>query len=256
MSVDIRAIGAHPDDIEMICGGTIAKMIDRGYTAAIIDMTRGESGTRGTPEQRQAEADAAAKVLGVGERINLQQPDSRMSNTLEARIAVVEQIRRLRPKIVMTHWWEDLHPDHAATGQIVRDTMYPAGFANFPAKGQPFRPNEYLFFMAHFPFEPSFIVDIEGYWEQKVESILCYGSQLHDSTVDGLETFISEPTFMKRLEGRARHYGNQIYREFGEPFLVRRPVPVDDPINLYKPFTKVHASNNTNPAFGDVAGTK
>lgn len=252
MSVDVLAIGAHPDDVEMICGGTVAKMVDRGYSVAVIDMTRGEMGTRGTPETREHEAQEAARVLGVSERVNLEQPDGRMENTLEARVAVVEQIRRLRPKLVLTHYWDDLHPDHSATGKIVRDTMYPSGFANYPAKGTPYRPNEYLYFMAHTPFEPSFIVDVTDYWERKIESVKCYMSQLHDQTVDGLETLIAEPTFIKRLEGRARHYGNMIYREFGEPFLVRRPVPIEDPVAVYEPFGKVHASANTHPELGEL----
>jgi len=246
-SVDVLAIGAHPDDVEMTVGGTLAKLIDRGKTVAILDMTRGEMGTRGTPEIRAAEAQAAADVLGVSERINLELPDSRLANTEEARIKVIEQIRRLRPKLVLTHYWEDLHPDHAATGHIVKDTMYPAGFGNYPARGTPFRPSEYLFFMAHFPFDPSFVVDVADYWDKKIESVQCYGSQLHDKTVDGLETLIAQPTFIKRLEGRSRNYGNMIYREHGEPYIVRRPVPVDDPIALYEPFDKVHASKNTNP---------
>lgn len=241
MAVDILAIGAHPDDVEMICGGTIAKMVDRGYSVGVVDMTRGELGTRGTPESRAQEAAAAAAVLGVSERVNLGLPDTRVTNNEEARVLVVEEIRRLRPKLVLSHYWEDLHPDHAATGQIVKDTMYPAGFANFPAKGEPYRPNEYLFFMAHFGFEPSFIVDIAHYHERKMESVKCYQSQLHDGTKDGLETLIAQPTFLNRLEARARHFGSMIYREFGEPFLVRRPVPVDDPLALYEPFPKVYA---------------
>lgn len=245
MSVDVLVIGAHPDDVEMIVGGTVAKLVDRGRTVAIADMTRGEMGTRGTPEIRKAEADAAAKVLGVVERVNLELPDGRLENNELARVKVIELIRRLRPRIVMTHYWDDLHPDHSATGFIVRDTMYPSGFANYPAKGAPFRPNEYLFFMAHFTFEPSFIVDIDGYWDKKVESIKCYQSQLHDATRDGLETLISQPTFIKRLEGRARNYGGMIYREFGEPFIVRRPVPVVDPVELYESFSKIHANTNT-----------
>jgi bacillithiol biosynthesis deacetylase BshB1 len=245
MSVDVLAIGAHPDDVEMIAGGTIAKLIDRGRQVAIVDMTRGEMGTRGTPEARAAEAADAARTLGVCERVNLELPDGRLENTEQARVRVVEQIRRLRPKLVMTHYWDDLHPDHSATGTIVRDTMYPAGFANYPAKGSPFRPNEYLFFMAHFTFEPSFIVDITGYWEQKVEAVKHYRSQLHDATQDGLETLISQPTFLKRLEGRARNYGGMIYAEFGEPFLVRRPIPVVDPVDMYEPFPKIFANENT-----------
>jgi bacillithiol biosynthesis deacetylase BshB1 len=243
VTVDVLAIGAHPDDVEMICGGTLAKLIARGRKVAIIDMTRGEMGTRGTVETRAAEAKAAGETLGICERINLDLGDGRMENTEAGRIAVIEQIRRLRPKLVISHYWDDLHPDHAATGHIVKDTMYPAGFANYPAAGDPFRPNEYLFFMAHFPFEPSFIVDITGYHERKMESVNCYRSQLHNDKVDGLETWISQPSFLKRLEARARHYGAMIYTEFGEPFLVRRPVPVDDPVAMYEPFAKVFSSS-------------
>ncbi len=254
MKVDVLAIGAHPDDVEMICGGTLAKLTAAGRSVAIIDMTRGEMGTRGTPEQRAAEAAQAARILGVTERVNLELPDGRLENTEAARIKVVEQIRRLRPTIVMTHYWDDLHPDHSATGHIVRDTMYPAGFANYPAAGDPYRPNEYLYFMAHFTFEPSFIVDVTDFYPQKVEAVVCYGSQLHDQTVDGLETLISQPTFLKRLEGRARNYGNMIYREFGEPFLVRRPVPVEDPVAMYAPFPKVHASTNSHMERQKVEG--
>lgn len=241
MTVDAVFIGAHPDDVEMICGGTVAKMVDQGYRVAIVDMTRGEMGTRGTPEVRAAEAQQSADLLGASERINLDLGDGRLENTADRRARVIEVIRRLRPRLVMSHYWDDLHPDHSATGHIVKDTMYPAGFANYPAEGDPFRPNEYLFFMAHFPFEPSFIVDVTGYHEKKVESILCYKSQLHDQTVDGLETWISQPSFVPRLEARARVYGAMIYTEFGEPFLVRRPVPVSDPIALYEPFPKVYA---------------
>ncbi len=242
MTVDVLAIGAHPDDIEMICGGTVAKLIDRGYKVAIIDMTRGEMGTRGTPETRAAEAAAAAKVLGVTERINLDCGDGRMENTEENRVKVIEQIRRLRPKLILTHYWDDLHPDHSATGHIVKDTMYPSGFANYPAEGDPFRANEYLFFMAHFPFDPSFIVDVSDYHEKKLEAVRCYASQLFNEKIDGLETGISSPSFINRLEARARTYGGMIYKEFGEPYLVRRPVPVDDPVKLYEPFGKIYAS--------------
>jgi len=245
LSVDVLAIGAHPDDVEMIVGGTLAKMVDRGRTVAIADMTRGEMGTRGTPEIREAEAQQAAKVLGAVERVNLGLPDGRMQNNEESRVAVVEVIRHFRPKLVMSHYWDDLHPDHSATGHIVADTMYPAGFANYPAKGTPFRPNEYLFFMAHFGFDPSFIVDVSGYWEKKVESVKCYQSQLHQDTRDGLETLISQPTFLKRLEGRARNYGGMIYAQFGEPFLVRRPIPMVDPLDVYEAFPKIFASENT-----------
>jgi len=235
-SVDVLAIGAHPDDVEMTIGGTLAKLIDRGKRVAILDMTRGEMGTRGTPEQRDEEAAAAAQTLGAAARINLELPDGMIENTLEARALLIQQIRKLKPTVVFANYWEDLHPDHAATGRIVCDTMYPSGFAKYPVDGEPHRPKEYFFYLSHFVYEPSFIVDVTGYWEKKIESVKCYHSQLHNPTSDEKLTWISEPTFLTRLEARARHYGGMIRCEFGEPLITRRPVPMDDPVDHYGPF--------------------
>ncbi|MEX2673067.1 MAG: bacillithiol biosynthesis deacetylase BshB1 [Phycisphaeraceae bacterium] len=236
MSVDVLVIAAHPDDAEMTVGGTLAKLADRGYTTAIVDMTRGEMGSRGTAEQRDEEAAAAAKVLNVSHRVNLDLGDGLLENTLKNRVAVIEQIRHFRPKLVIAAYWEDLHPDHRATGYIVRDIMYPCGFAKFPAKGEPHRPKEFLFFMQHWGFEPSFIVDITGYHEQKLDSVRCYDSQLYQPGENDKLVWISDPNFLARLEARARTYGTQIRTEFGEPLLSCRPVPIDDPMATYKPF--------------------
>ncbi|MAE60089.1 MAG: bacillithiol biosynthesis deacetylase BshB1 [Planctomycetaceae bacterium] len=236
MTVDAVAIAAHPDDVELMIGGTIAKLTDRGKSVAIIDLTRGELGSRGTPETRAAEAAAAAEALGVCERINLDLGDGRLENTHENRALVITHLRRLRPSIVMTQYWEDLHPDHAATGDLVKDIMYPIGFEKFPADGQPYRPNEFLFAMAHFDFDPSFIVDVTGYWDRKQQAIHCYKSQLHDPDSTGPATNIARPDFIQRIEARARHFGTMILTDYGEPFLVRRPVPVDDPVDHYAAF--------------------
>lgn len=237
-SVDVLAIGAHPDDVEMTVGGTLAKLADRGYRVGIVDMTRGEMGSRGTPEQRDEEAAEAAKVLGVSERVNLDLGDGVLENTLANRVKVIEQIRRLRPKLVIGAYWDDLHPDHRATGYIIRDVMYPCGFAKFPAEGEPHRPREFLFFMQHWGFEPSFIVDISGYHERKMEAVSCYRSQLNQGAGDEHNrlTWISDPAFLGRLEARARHYGSMIRTDFGEPLLSPRPVPMDDPVAAYDPF--------------------
>lgn len=233
MSVDVAAIGAHPDDVEISIAGTLAKLRSKGYSLAVIDMTRGEMGTRGSPEIRAAEAAAAAKVMGASERINLDLGDGVMENTPANRVKLIEIIRRLRPKIVFAPCWDDLHPDHSVSGQIVRDIMYPLGFEKFPARGEPYRPGEFLFYMEHFVREPSFVVDISHFYEHKLQAIGCYSSQLHNPRSTERPTGISRPDFLDRIEGRARHYGSLIRAGFGEPFVTRRGVPMEDPVAAY-----------------------
>jgi len=241
-TVDVLAIGAHPDDVDMICGGTLAKLVSRGRRAAIVDLTRGEMASRGTPEIRDREARAAARTLGVQERVILDLGDGRLENNAENRRRLIEVIRRLRPTLILTHFWDDLHPDHAAAGHLVRAVMYPVGFARYPAEGEPYRPNEVLFFMAHTAFMPSFIVDVSAHHAQKMDAVRCYASQFHREGGDQVPTGISEPDFLISLEARARHYGSLIGRTFGEPFLVTRVVPMADPVDHYAPFPKIYSS--------------
>jgi bacillithiol biosynthesis deacetylase BshB1 len=236
LSVDVVAIGAHPDDVEMTLGGTLAKLIAKGRSVALIDMTRGEMGTRGTPAIRAAEAAAAAKVLGVAERVNLDLGDGLLMDSIANRTRVIEELRRLRPKLVFANYWDDLHPDHRATGEIVRNIMYPVGFSKFPAGGAAFRPKEFLFYMQHWTFEPSFIIDVTGYHDKKLEAVSCYKSQLFNPSTDEPGTWIASPDFLARLDARARHYGSLIRTTHGEPMKSCRPVPVDDPLGLYEPF--------------------
>ncbi len=238
MSVDILAIGAHPDDIEMTIGGTLAKLRDRGRSLAIADLTRGEMATRGTPETRAEEAAAAADALGAVERTNLDLGDGWLQDTMEARTRVIELIRRVQPTIVFANYWDDVHPDHRATGEIVRNVMYPVGFANFPAQGPPCRPREFLFFMQHWPFNPSFIIDISESFHRKMEAVRCYQSQLHNPASPEPATWISHPELLQFLEGRARHFGMLIRRPYGEPVITGWPVPMDDPVAHYEPFPK------------------
>jgi LmbE family N-acetylglucosaminyl deacetylase len=177
----------------------------------------------------------------VKERIGLDMGDGVLEATLENRRKLIEVVRDLRPAIVLGPYWDDLHPDHAAAGRLLCGVMYPSGFARYPAKGDPFRPNEYLFYMGHTLFLPALIVDVGGFFERKLEAVRCFDSQVNPGREDGPATGISRPEFLPALEGRARHYGRQIGREFGEPFTVRRPVPMDDPVAHYLPFTKIHA---------------
>ncbi|MFH2000728.1 MAG: hypothetical protein ABIK28_13685, partial [Planctomycetota bacterium] len=130
---------------------------------------------------------------------------------------------------------------HQAAGHLLRSIMYPCGFARHPARGEPYRPNEFLFFMAHFPFEPSFVVDITGYHDKKMEAVRCFASQLHSDDPRAPATGISQPDFLARLEARARYFGSRIDRTHGEPFFVLRSVPMDDPVGHYAPFSRVHA---------------
>ena len=239
MAVDVMAIGAHPDDVELIAGGTVAKLVRKGRSVVIVDLTRGEMGSRGTAETRAQEAREAAGVLGIADRVSLDMGDGLLANTLENRVQVIELMRRFRPTIVLTHHWHDLHPDHCAASHIVQDSMYPVGMAKFPAQGRPYRPNEFLFFMGHFPFKPDIIVDVSEDFDKKLEALGCYVSQLHKPGSTEPETNISQPGFIAMITAQARHYGAQILKAYGEPFAVRRPVPVDDPVALYQPFTKI-----------------
>ena len=242
MAVDIMAIGAHPDDVDMICGGTVAKMAARGHSVLIVDLTRGEMGTRGNPDLRAEEARCAAERLGARERIGLDMGDGRLADTEVNRRAIIELVREHRPSLILTHYWEDLHPDHAVAGQLLRAIMYPVGFANYPADGEPFRPNEVLFFMGHTRFTPSFIADIDGFHETKMAAVSCFCSQFHQEGSAEPPTGIAQPDFLMKLEARARYFGSQIGRTFGEPFRTTRPVPVDDMVMHYAPFTKLYSS--------------
>jgi len=239
MSIDALAVGAHPDDVELGIGGTIAKLTSSGKSVVLLDLTRGEMGSRGTPEIRKAESEKASTVLGIKERVTLDLGDSILQSTLEARKQVMEVIRKYRPTIIFAPYWDDLHPDHAAAGIIVKSTIYPSGFTKYPAAGEPYRANGVLFFMMHTEFNPSLVVDVTGYHEKKIEAIKCYASQLHTDKSNEPKTNLSRPGFISKLEARAMYFGSSIGTEYGEPFLTIRNVPVQDPVNLYFPFKRI-----------------
>lgn len=234
--VDALAIGAHPDDVELLIGGTISKLTAAGRKVVILDITRGEMGTRGTAEIRAEEARAAAAVLGVADRRNLGQADGCVAPTPEARAALIEVIRELRPVVVFCHHRHDLHPDHIATHELLLQSLYPSGFAKFPARGAPYRPHACLLYMGHFPSAPSFIVDTQGHFEVKERAIRCFASQLHDPCSTAPRTRISSPDFLPRIEGRDRYFGGFIERSHGEPFVVLGHMPMGDPVAHFAPF--------------------
>jgi bacillithiol biosynthesis deacetylase BshB1 len=238
MSTDVRldalAIGAHPDDVELVCGGTLLKLASLGYRVGILDMARGESGTRGSAEIRAGEAEAAARELGLVVRDNLELPDAHIWLDEDSRVRMVRKLREYRPRVVFTHYWEDPHPDHAHTAQIVREAAHVAGLAKYDAEtGQErFRPQTVAHFMFPRTVVPSFVVDITEFAEQKSSAIMCYRSQLFDPSSTEPETNISTEGFLRRLEARQRFYGSLIAVEHAEAFIVREAINVHDPIEL------------------------
>jgi bacillithiol biosynthesis deacetylase BshB1 len=233
-TVDVLVFAAHPDDAEISVGGTLLKLASLGYRTGVIDMTRGESGTRGTAAERAEEAAEAAVILKLAVRENLELPDSRVACTEAARTAAVRTIRRYRPHLILTHYWEDPHPDHSATSRIVREAAYLAGLIKFDAESGLGRHRPAA--IAHFLFPrtvtPSFIVDISDFYEEKVKAIQAYRSQLHDPRRTEPETRLSRESFLRRVEARHRYFGSLIDAEYGEAFFVKEALNVDDPVRL------------------------
>lgn len=234
MQLDLLAIAAHPDDVELTCGGTVLKMVRRGYRVGILDLTRGEMGTRGSASERRREAAAAARVLGVAVRRNLGLPDARLEVTAKSRLAVAKQIRALRPRTVILPYWEGRHPDHYNASRLAYEGCFAAGLKRLPIPGEPFRPFKIIYATAYDPaVRPSFIVDISEEYDARQRAILCYGSQFRPKT-RGKESAVHLP--LDELDQRvglvARHYGQMIGVRYGEPFLVKELLEVDDVVRM------------------------
>jgi bacillithiol biosynthesis deacetylase BshB1 len=230
---DIAAICAHPDDAEIVMGGTLAAEAARGRRVALVDLTRGESGSRGTPEGRAAEAAEAARILGAAHRECVGLPDGRLDPTPDQKDAVVAAIRRLRPRVVLLQYWEQRHPDHAAASRIVYEASYLAGLRNYrPDLGTAFRPHKLCYALTTTePVEvkPSFVVDITATWETKLKAIQAFRSQFHPapSTVP-----LPFEGWQRAVELAGRRQGQRIGVEFGEGFVTREPLRVDDVAGL------------------------
>jgi bacillithiol biosynthesis deacetylase BshB1 len=233
---DVLAIGAHPDDVELTMGGLLLRLRDAGKSVAILDLTRGEGGTRGTPAIRAKEAEAAAALLGAEERVVLDHGDGRLAPTEEVRRAIVDAIRRLRPSLVLAPRTGDLHPDHDAAGEAVRSVRYVCGMAKwFPGPHAPFRPASFLFSMHHACDDaPSLVVDVTSVFERKMALVRCFSSQLHDPSSKEPRTNIASEEFLPRWEARHRWFGERIGVKYGEPWFADGPVAVLDPLALLR----------------------
>lgn len=226
---EIAGICAHPDDAELVMGGTLAAEAGRGRRIALVDLTRGESGSRGTPETRAAEAQEAARLLGVSHRESLDLPDGQLSPTPEQKDVVVGALRRLRPRVVLAQHWEQRHPDHAAASRIVYEASFLAGLKNYrPELGAPFRPFKLCYAISTTEtadVTPSFVVDIGGVWQLKLAAIQAFSSQF---TPAASVVPLPFEAWQQSVELAARRNGRRIGVEFGEGFVVREPFRVDD----------------------------
>ena len=232
MTLDVLAIAAHPDDVEQTCGGTLLRMAEMGYRTGVLDLTAGDMGTRGTPEQRMAEAEIAGKHLQLAWRENLRMPDARLENSLPARMTLAVKIRELQPRTVILPYWEGRHPDHYTTGQIGYEACFLAGLEKLPLAGAPHRPFKIIYASMYVPaVVPNFVVDVTTQFEKKLKSILCYSSQF-SSDKDVRNLFPSRKDLRERVGSLARHFGLMIGARYGEPFVTREVAAVDDVVTM------------------------
>ncbi len=231
---DLLAIFAHPDDAELQVGGTLLKMKSLGYATAALDITRGEMGTRGTPEIRAAEAGAAAEILKLDKRDNLNLADGHVLVDDESRIALVRALRNLRPRVVITHQIDDPHPDHDHIARLVRESARLASMKNFDGEFglERLAVPKVLHNVFSRRVQPSFIVDISDFLEEKMEAIRAHKSQFYDPDSNEPETRLTDKRFLSEIENRSRYFGSLIGVEAGEPFFVREVLNVEDPVKL------------------------
>ena len=232
-TVDLLAIAAHRDDVELTCSGTLIKAAKQGYKTAIIDFTQGELGTRGSAEIRAAEASKAAEIMGVQARENLNLPDGGVVNDLATRELVTRAIRRFKPKIVIAPAREGRHPDHHTTAQLVRDACFVAGLAKYAPDVPKHRPKKLIHCVSYREDmgKPSFVVDISDEFETKMKAIRCYSSQFDDTTQAG-EVFPNGEPLYDIVRHQAAHYGSLIRCKYGEPFFTMETMRVDDIVAL------------------------
>ncbi len=245
--LEVLAFGPHPDDVELFCGGLLARMKAQGYRTGIVDLTRGEKSSRGTQETRAAETEAASRVLGLSHRENLGLPDGWVSpwagfelpepeRTRSAAVSrVVEVLRRLRPELVLVPWESERHPDHAAASALVTRALFFAGVRRFetePAHG-PHTPRQVLYYPLRHLASPSVVVDVTDAHPTKVAAIRCYASQV-EARPDAPPTLVGSPLSLSSLDARDRFYGAQAGVAFGEPYVMRETLALADPVDHFR----------------------
>jgi bacillithiol biosynthesis deacetylase BshB1 len=230
-TVDILAIAAHRDDVEQTCGGTLMVQQALGWRTGILDLTRGESGTRGTAAEREAEANNAAAILKVAHREALDLPDGNVQNTLENRLKLAAVLRRLRPRVVILPYWQGRHPDHYTSATLGYEACFIAGLSKLDAPGTPHRPFKILYASLYADVRPTFIVDITPHIETRLQSLLAYRSQYGNQS-QGAGLFVPEEEIRERTFASARHYGMLAGVRYGEPFVQKEVSQVTDLMHL------------------------
>lgn len=231
--LDLLAIMAHPDDAELLCGGTLARAAAQGYRVGILDLTAGESGTAGSAAERAEEAGNASRILGLTTRRTAGLPDAALRNTPEARNVVAGILRELRPSTVILHWPEARHPDHAAASALGHDACFIAGLQRAPVPGEAFRPLKVLYSMTYQEAhrKPTFVVDISEFIERKLDAIFAFGTQLANRTALG-DVLGGDRPIREQILAHHAHYGSWIRAPYGEPFFTRETVAIDDVVRI------------------------
>ena len=236
MKLDALAFGAHADDVELACSGTIIKLGASGYKTGVITLTQGEMATRGSAEIRAQEFAQSAKIMGLASHKMLDIPDGRIEVTWENKIKIIKELRTYKPRIVFTPYWVSRHPDHEKASHLVREATYLSGLKKLKTDQEPYKPYKVIYYQTRFEFKPSFIVDISDFHAQKMKTILSYKSQFHHQNKAEFgndETLLSRPEFLDRIETRDKQYGTYIGVKYGEPFLVREAIKINDPVDFF-----------------------
>ena len=231
MNLDVLAIAAHPDDVEQSCGGTLIKLAEKGYRTGVLDLTAGDMGTRGTPEERLKEADEAAGVMLLSHRENVRFPDARLENAISARMSLALKIRELKPRLVILPYWEGRHPDHYHASELGYEACFLAGLKKLDPYSEPHRPFKILYCAVYANIQPSFVVDISAQFERRMTALLSYRSQFA-ALSEGAELFPDELEIRERLAAIARYYGNLVGVRYGEAFVMKETMLVEDIVAL------------------------
>lgn len=238
MTLDLLAIGAHPDDIELSCSATVASLTQSGKKVGILDLTDGELGTRGSRALRKKEAEASSKILGLAARERLGLPDGNIEVNRKNIDKVIRVIRMYRPKALLFPHWLERHPDHEHAHRLCREAWFYSGLEKIPTslngkKQEPWRPKKYFHFMQKYEFTPTFIIDVSSVYEKKKQSILAFGSQFYDPKSKERETMLSSHFFLDSIYARDKHYGSLINVEYGEPFYSVEPLGFSSLTDLF-----------------------
>ena len=232
MKLDALVFAAHPDDAELSVGGTIAKLTKSKFKVGVVDLTKGELGTRGNEQTRKKEAALADKILRVSIRVNLGIPDGDIQRSKENLILIIKQIRKFSPKIIFAPYFNDRHPDHHDTSVLIKEAMFSSGLPKVKTfensrEQVAYRPKKLFYYMQTYTFEPSFIIDISDSFDQKMKAVKAFKTQFYDPNSKEPETFISRPEFFQYLIARSQFYGFQIGKHYGEPFYCEEKIEYD-----------------------------